>query len=267
MGVSELSLLTGPEGAAWSLALAFAALLIGVRFREARRRASLNRAVHELRRPLQALALSSAASRVPGAEAIRGAVAALGDLDRAINGGPRRFAPRPVVCRTLVQAAVERWRGPALASDRSLVLRWRAGSATVMADPERLARALDNLIHNAILHGGRRVRVEASSFAAGVRISVVDSGTPGSGSAARGDPRHGHGLRVVSTIAAEHGGRFLLRTSPAGTRATLELPLTPFSPSAANGLAVTGERPGRRVAPPKPAPGGAGGRGIAGPGW
>ena len=89
-------------------------------------------------------------------------LAALGDLDRAVNGGPRRFAPRPVACRALVQAAVERWRGVAAASHRSLVLRWRAGAALVMADPERVGQALDNLIHNAILHGGLRVRVEAS---------------------------------------------------------------------------------------------------------
>jgi signal transduction histidine kinase len=225
----------GPEGiavpaelqaAAWPIGLALAALLVVQRASEARRRSSLNLALHELRRPLQELVLTSAAWRHPGSEAVRMTLAALGDLDRAVNGGPRRFAPRPIACRALVQAAVERWRGVAAASHRSLVLRWRAGAALVMVDPERVGQALDNLIHNAILHGGLRVRVEASSFAGGVRISVADSG-PHAAPGRRRDPRHGHGLRVVSAVAAEHGGRFLLRTGPTGTTATLELPFAP----------------------------------------
>jgi signal transduction histidine kinase len=126
---------------------------------------------------------------------------------------------------------VERWRGIAAAADRSLVLRWRAGSAMVMADSARLAQALDNLIHNAIRHGGLRVQVEAHAFAAGVRISVLDSGRARGAGGAGGDPRHGHGLRVVSAVAAEHGGRFLLRVSTAGTTATLELPFASLGPA------------------------------------
>jgi two-component system sensor histidine kinase TctE len=220
----DLASAVGVLGAGWPFAVALGILVAGGRLREARRRASLNRVVHELRRPLQALVLCPAASRDPEAHAIRGAMAALGDLDRAINGGPRRFAPRPVACRALVQAAVERWRGIAAASERSLVLRWGAGSAAVMADPERIAQALDNLIHNAIVHGGLRVRVEASVSASGVRISVADSGSLRPAARGRLDPRHGHGLRIVSAVAAEHGGRFLLGSTPEGTRATLELP-------------------------------------------
>jgi two-component system sensor histidine kinase TctE len=239
--------------AGWPLALAVAGLVVGDRVREARRRASLNSALHELRRPLQALVLCSAASRNREGQAIRGALAALGDLDRAINGGSRRHAPRPVVCRALVQAAVERWRGIAAASHRSLALEWRAGTAAVMADPERLAQALDNLIHNAIVHGGLRIRVAASVFAGGVRISVTDSGAGASRTSRRSEPRHGHGLRIVSAVAAEHGGRFLLRTSPDGTRATLELPFAPPPLSAvrrgAQGERARRGRPGIDLAP------------------
>ncbi len=221
----------GLGAAGWTLGLALAVLVVGERIRDAGRREALNRALHELRRPLQSLVLSPVTARGPGSHAIRVALAALGDLDAEINGGRRRFEPRPVVCRALVQPAVERWRGIAAAADRSLVLRWRAGSAMVMADPERLAQALDNLIHNAIRHGGLRVQVEAHAFAAGVRISVLDSGaTRGAGGAGR-DPRHGHGLRVVAAVAAEHGGRFLLRVSPAGTTATLELPFASLGPA------------------------------------
>ncbi len=111
-----------------------------------------------------------------------------------------------------------------------------------MADPERLAQALDNLIHNAILHGGLRVRVEAAVFAGGVRIAVADSGPTSSAARRRPGPRHGHGLRVVSAVAAEHGGRFLLRTSPDGTRAILELPFAPTPLSAVQHGRDTGER-------------------------
>jgi two-component system, OmpR family, sensor histidine kinase TctE len=231
--VGEASIVIPGLGAAgWALGLGLTILVAGERLREARRREALNRALHELRRPLQSLVLCSAAEGEPGSHAIRVALAALGDLDAEINGGRRPFEPRPVVCRALVQPAVERWRGIAAASDRSLVLRWRAGSAVVMADPERLAQALDNLIHNAIRHGGLRVQVEARAFAAGVRISIADSGAPRPGGSAGRDPRHGHGLRVVAAVAAQHGGRFLVRASPAGTTATLELPFASVGPPA-----------------------------------
>jgi two-component system sensor histidine kinase TctE len=213
--------------AGWPVALVLVGLAVGDRLRETRRRARLNQAVHELRRPLQTLVLCPAAARDPEGHAIRVALAALGDLDRAINGGPRDFAPRPVACRALVRAAVERWRGIAAASDRSLALDWRAGGAAVMADPERLAQALDNLIHNAILHGGLRIRIEASLFAQGVRIAVLDSGAARPSAGRRSGPRHGHGLRIVSAVAAEHGGRFLSRSGADGTKAILELPFAP----------------------------------------
>src|SRR6266480_4644974 len=98
--------------AGWPVGIALA-VLAGDRVQKVRRRAALNRAVHELRRPLQTLVLSSGSSQGPGSHSIRVALAALGDLDREVNGGPRRFAPRPVACRALVQPAVERWRRPA----------------------------------------------------------------------------------------------------------------------------------------------------------
>jgi signal transduction histidine kinase len=37
--------------------------------------------------------------------------------------------------------------------------------------------------------------------------------------------RRGHGLALVSEIAAAHGGRFAISRSPNGTVAALELPL------------------------------------------
>jgi signal transduction histidine kinase len=211
--------------AGWPLGVTLVAALVGDRVRRARRRAALNRALHELRRPLQAMALAPASSRKsPAPAAAEQALAALDDLDHEINGSPRALAPRPVACRALVEAAVERWRGPAAEARRSLELRWRAGAVTVMADPCRVSQALDNLLANAIEHGGLRVRVEAATGVRRVRISVSNTvlATPVH---ARRDPRRGHGLRVVASIAAAHGGRFLVQ-HPAGVWvAVLELPL------------------------------------------
>jgi two-component system, OmpR family, sensor histidine kinase TctE len=216
----------------WAFGIGLAAVVAATRLRASRQREALNRALHELRRPLQSLVLGSGARGDAGSDAIRVALAAVGDLDRAVNGGRRRFEPRPLACRAVVESAVERWRGIAAASNRSLVLGWHAGSAVVLADPVRLAQALDNLIHNAIRHGGLRVRVDARAFAGGVRISVADSGSLPHAPGGRCDARHGHGLPVVAAVAAEHGGRFLVRSSSIGTVATLELPFAPIAPPA-----------------------------------
>src|SRR5215207_1901968 len=213
--------------ASWPVGVTVAAVIASGRWRAARRRGALNRALHELRRPLQALVLSSGPEQGPGSHALRVALMALDDLDREINGGVRRVELRPVDCRALVQPAVERWRSVAAATRRVLTLNWRAGSASVLADPDRVAQALDNLIDNALRHGGLRVHVDVQLCAGGVRITVRDNG-PGSRAAqrSRGD-RHGHGLVVVSRVAAEHGGHFRMRRTAAGATATLEPPLAP----------------------------------------
>ena len=57
MGPGEIGRARGARAAGWPIGLALAALLVGHRAGEARRRASLNLALHELRRPLQALVL------------------------------------------------------------------------------------------------------------------------------------------------------------------------------------------------------------------
>jgi signal transduction histidine kinase len=153
------------------------------------------------------------------------ALAALEDLDTAVNGTPRPLRSRPVAARAMVAAAVERSRGPAAQAGRSLLLEWRAGAAIVMADPSRVGQALDNLLANAVEHGGARIRVIGSLCPTGVRIVVADHG------ADRGRPRHGadrgHGLTVVREVAAVHGGRFALRSAGPATVAALELPLAP----------------------------------------
>ena len=241
MAITELGVAGGPVAVT-------AAVVVVCRVRRARRRGALNRALHELRRPLQALVLSAGGDRGPGSHAVRVALTALDDLDREINGSRRRVDLRPVDCRALVQPAVERWAGVAAASRRALTLRWRAGSASVLADPDRVAQALDNLIDNALRHGGLRVYVDADLCATGVRITVSDTGGTAASTRRSRDARHGHGLAVVSRVAEEHGGHFRLVRTAAGASATLELPLAPRAIPVAK--RACGDRATRTEVPP-----------------
>jgi signal transduction histidine kinase len=205
-------------------------------FREGRRRSTLNEAIHELRRPLQALALSlpgdSGRAEAMGS-ALQMAAVAVDRLDREVNGGLAEAAPEPVALRSIVESAVERWRVRAAAEGRSLRLRWSAGAAELRGHEVELNQAVDNLISNALEHGGGDVAVDVRREDDLVRVEVGDDG----GSARvlkrrrlRGRARvarrhHGHGLRIVRRVAARHGGSFRLHRSPHGTTAQLTLPL------------------------------------------
>jgi two-component system OmpR family sensor kinase len=207
-----------------------------------RRRTVLNEAVHELRRPLQALALAGTSTASAGTErSLRMAATALDRLDREINGDAPRVSAEPLAVSTLLEDSVGRSRAVA-ASDRLLVVRVApalAGAgdgAWVFGDRFALAQALDNLLANAFEHGGPRIVVAAAAVAGRVRITVTDCARPLAVPAPRrrrdslldrlrGRSRHGHGLRVVRRIAAAHGGSFGLRRSAGGAEAVLELPL------------------------------------------
>jgi signal transduction histidine kinase len=212
----------------WPLFVAMAGVC-GAGVRGARRRKALNRALHELRRPLHALALTPGRVGAGGEAATPGpldlALVALDDLDVAINGSRPALARRPVAARPLVEGALSRWRGVAAMRERSLALEWEAGEAILMADPARLTQALDNLLANAIEHGALRIVTRCQRSPIGLRISV----TTATNEPARrgGDPRRGHGLAVVRRVAAAHLGRFILRTTGREVSAVLELPLAP----------------------------------------
>lgn len=227
----------------WPLAMTLASVAVADRVRAKRRRRSLNRALHELRRPLQALVLAPPARRAPTSCERQGhvelALDALAELDREVNGAAA--APRRVRRdgRTLAVEALERWRWPAAVAGRRLELVWRAGTAAVMCDPPRVARALDNLIANAVEHGRPHVRVEGIRREDRLRLLVADGVDVGPATATPnalvGGPRRrwsvggarlrGHGLQIVAAIAAEHGGRFAMYRHGAGASAILELPL------------------------------------------
>jgi signal transduction histidine kinase len=206
------------------------AVLVGVRVREARRTEELNRGLHELRRPLQALALGAGAGRDDSAGDTAApapldlAICALTDLDRAVNGGPRPSRRKLLRPRPVVEAAVERWAAVADSPGEAVGFQWRAGTAAVVADPDRLAQALDNLLANAFEHGTPPLRVGATLHERRLRITIEDRGPRGATRRNAGPRRH-RGLEIASEIAHEHGGRVSLELGPPATVAALELPL------------------------------------------
>jgi signal transduction histidine kinase len=203
--------------------------------REGRRRTSLNEAMHELRRPLQALALSlphdSRGGEAAGS-ALRMAVAAIERLEREVNGEASAAVAERVLIRPLVEAALVRWRPRAAVAGRSLELTWNASCPALLGDRVALAQAVDNLISNGFEHGRGAVEVDVGEEGGLLRLAVRDGGgregpvRPGRradrGRAAR---MHGHGLKIVRRVAAGQGGTFRLSRSSAGTEARLDLPL------------------------------------------
>jgi signal transduction histidine kinase len=192
---------------------------------------ALNRALHELRRPLQALVLleeaSSGPSAAPPVASRRGllelATGALRDLDGALNGAEPTGPPQRFSSREVVLGCLERWRPIALRHGGIRVY-WDAGPAPVSGDPARLAQALDNLIANALEHGGPPIVVTGARVVGRLRITIANGvrRDPAPGPA---DPRRGHGTEVVSDVARAHHGRFALCQTGTGCVAALELPL------------------------------------------
>jgi signal transduction histidine kinase len=194
-------------------------------------RRALNRALHELRRPLQALLLledgSGRHAAAPPVASRRGllelATSALQDLDGALNGEPPSRPARRFSCREAMMACLERWRPPA-ARAGGIRLYWDAGPAMIEGDAARLAQALDNLVSNALEHGGPPVVVTGARVAGRVRITIAN-GVGKTAPPRDRDPRRGHGTEVVSEVASAHRGRFALCETGSGCVAALELPL------------------------------------------
>lgn len=207
-------------------------------YRQGRRRTSLNEAIHELRRPLQVLALTLPADSPaagPLDSSLRMATAALDRLDLEINGGGASAESLTISAKALVGAAVERGEVRAARVGRSLSLHWRARDSYLQGDEVELGQAVDNMISNGLDHGRGAVKVEVLESCGRLYVRVFDSGHTAGVSQERtcrslwsrisGRNRHGHGLKVVRRAAKRHGGGFRLRRSPEGTEARLELPL------------------------------------------
>jgi signal transduction histidine kinase len=214
------------------------ALVSGISsFREGRRRASLNEAMHELRRPLQVLALSLPDEQEEAGacdSSLQMAAAALDRLDREINGGAVEESRESVAIEPLLRNVVRCWKQVVTMNGRTLRLRCAARDCTVTGGELELKQALDNLIKNALEHGGGAMTIDAREIGGRLRLAVCDDGSSRSHRRTRspelrerlcGRARHGHGLRVAARIARSHGGSFQLRHADGRTEARLELPL------------------------------------------
>jgi signal transduction histidine kinase len=239
--------------------------------RDGRRRTVLNEHLHEVRRPLQVLALMTPrqlggseeddAGSGDGDGAVEMVAAALVRLEREINGERGEGARALIAVRPLLEAARRRWRRQAALVGASIEVRWGADEVAVEGDRIDLAAALDNSIANALEHGGGTIELRADLIGGRLCLAVVDSGR-GAGKRARereavltgratrrrrdprapfgrltGRARHGHGLRLVRRTAARHNGTFALHHGEHGTSAVLELPVAPAtSPERGDGL-------------------------------
>jgi signal transduction histidine kinase len=209
-----------------------------------RRLRSLARPLHELRGAMSALVLGLALiEREPSLrrhgsrfDALRAQVgragAAIDELDR--SRGARRAndaEPRQLLdLASLVGWRARTWSQLAPAYGARLRLSWRAGSVALLGDRSRLEQAIDNLIANALEHGGSRVVVEGARREATVRISIWDSGTglcspPDELSEASVSSTRGHGLAIARAAIEWHGGRLSFARRDGGAAVDVQLPI------------------------------------------
>ena len=176
-------------------------------------------AEHELRGPLQAIALAAeSAARDPerGHVDVRPdlerAQIALADLAEARCG--RRANPELEAVRLdrLVWRAATAADLAARRAGGGVHLDWSAGPVTIHANRGRLAQALGNLLANAVEHGGGHVRVTGRRTRRGIRVQVRDSG-------------RGHGLTIAAKAVRDSGGTLTAAKAGSGTAVAIDLPI------------------------------------------
>ncbi|HWK27631.1 MAG TPA: HAMP domain-containing sensor histidine kinase [Solirubrobacter sp.] len=211
----------------WTLTLACVASCL----RAQRRLGLVARACHEVRGPLFAVqlglhGLGGEPARLAALELeLARAGRALEDLAAAPAGARAATVAEAVDLAKLADTYAPAWHALAAGYGAGLHVD-TAETATVLADPLRIAQACANLIANAAEHGGGTVCLRVSPGA----LEVADDGPglPASLSALtarrRRGPR-GHGLTITAAIAQELGGRLISKPSAAGARLVLELPV------------------------------------------
>ncbi|GAP36552.1 hypothetical protein ISF6_2392 [Piscinibacter sakaiensis] len=154
---------------------------------------------------------------------------------RASRAGTQQLQREPVALAALVDEALLEHRPGALA--RGVALEVEVDDAVVHVDRFLLARALGNLVSNAVRHSppGRPVRVTARAGEGRLRLGVHDLGpglgapqlaqlAAGEGGAGAGAASGvGLGLAFVQVVARRHGGSLQVRSpGPGGTRLDID---------------------------------------------
>ncbi len=218
-------------------------MLIRIRASVERERTLVSDASHELRTPLTMLRaeLELIAREHPAGAALESAVgSAIEETDRLsqladdllllARADQEQLATAPSRLSTaeILQQAADRARRHPEAADKQVSVDNPVG-LQVLADRERAAQALDNLLTNALRHASAHVELVARRNRAFVELHVIDDG-PGfpdaflphawerfaRGDAGRSEHGTGLGLAIVRAIAEAHGGEAHARNTAAG---------------------------------------------------
>jgi signal transduction histidine kinase len=240
--------------AALALAAGAVALVTWRRARVAGRMKRIAHASHELRGALNAIGLALGGMDDPAVEALWAqhgrAVLAIDDLDTAHAREQRPSPPMstaPVDLEALVRQSVRSWA--AVHGRWRVVLDWRAGRAIVSGHAARLCQALDNLIANALEHGGGPVTLVGRSAGDSVTVSILDRGRGGGRAleparAASWRSRRGHGLAIARRAVEDHGGSLRFVRERRGAGVEVRLPLAPGASSPSTAVRPAPRPPG-----------------------
>jgi signal transduction histidine kinase len=210
--------------------------------------ALLSLLAHDMRNPLAAMVtnldFARAATEGDVADAIDEAALACRVVDRLVGNlgvlavalsdtAPRPRA-RPLSLAEAIAASAARLRGQALASSLAVEIALAADGLLVLAQPDLLARALDNLLSNALQHAppGGTITIEAGGDGAAAHLHVLDDGPA--------IPRE------ERAAAASAAGQVRLKTSTSGRYGRgLGLWCAAILAERLDGELILGEREGR----------------------
>jgi two-component system OmpR family sensor kinase len=172
--------------------------------------------------------------------------------------------PSRLAATELLHQAADRARRQPNAANKQITID-APHDAEILADQDRAAQAIDNLLTNALRHANTHVHLRARRNGAFVTLHVIDDG-PGfppdflphawerfaRADTARTEDGAGLGLAIVRTIAEAHNGQARATNSPTGgADVWITLPIAPQADQPGQGRRSAGssiERP--RVATP-----------------